>query len=494
MSWDFRSKLSCSLLLAALMLIAGCAVGPNFNKPAAPDVKSYTAEPLSSTSSTTNVGGGGRQVFVEGGDIPGEWWKLFHSQALNNLIERALTNNPTIKSAQAALQAAGETTKAQKGVFWPSVDGSFAATRQSSPQTLAPVPNANVFTYSLFTPEVTVSYVPDVFGLNRRTVESFKAVEQQQRYALLEARITLSANVVSAAVNEASLRSQIAATTNLISENTRALNILRAQFSNGYASQLDLAGQESQLAQLTATLPPLRRQLAQQRDALAVLVGTFPSRGPAEKFELSKLQLPEEIPLSLPSQLVEQRPDVLQAQEAWHSASAQVGVAIANRLPNITLTANAGNSALAIDQLFTSGTGFWTLGAAATQPIFRGFALLHQERAAKALYVQAAEQYRATVLNAFQNVADTLNALEQDGEALKTAAAAEHSARVTLNLTEAQLQTGYASYLTLVTAETAYQQAVIAVVQAQANRYADTAALFLSLGGGWWHRADFAGK
>jgi NodT family efflux transporter outer membrane factor (OMF) lipoprotein len=494
MSWDFRSKLSCSLLLAALMLIAGCAVGPNFNKPAAPDVKSYTAEPLSTTSSTTNVGGGGRQVFVEGGDIPGEWWKLFHSQALNNLIERALTNNPTIKSAQAALQAAGETTKAQKGVFWPSVDGSFAATRQSSPQTLAPVPNANVFTYSLFTPEVTVSYVPDVFGLNRRTVESFKAVEQQQRYALLEARITLSANVVSAAVNEASLRSQIAATTNLISENTRALNILRAQFSNGYASQLDLAGQESQLAQLTATLPPLRRQLAQQRDALAVLVGAFPSRGPVEKFELSNLQLPEEIPLGLPSQLVEQRPDVLQAQEAWHSASAQVGVAIANRLPNITLTANAGNSALAIDQLFTSGTGFWTLGAAATQPIFRGFALLHQERAAKALYVQAAEQYRATVLNAFQNVADTLNALEQDGEALKTAAAAEHSARVTLNLTEAQLQTGYASYLTLVTAETAYQQAVIAVVQAQANRYADTAALFLSLGGGWWHRADFAGK
>jgi NodT family efflux transporter outer membrane factor (OMF) lipoprotein len=484
----------CLTPLAVSTLLTSCAVGPDFKQPAPPPVGGYTATPLTNTQTITNTIGGQAQRFVEAANISGQWWTLFHSKPLNDLIERALTNNPTIKSAQAALLAAQETTKAQRSVFWPGADANFSAGRQRTSELLAPIPNANIFTYSLYTPEVAVSYSPDIFGLNRRTVESFKALEEEQRYALLAARITLSANVVSAAVNEASLRAQIAATTNLLAENTKALDILRAQFAKGYASRLDLAGEESQLAQLAAALPPLVKQLAQQRDALAILIGLFPSQVPPEKFELGKLQLPVDIPVSLPSRLLQQRPDILQAQEAWHSASAQVGVATANRLPNITLTANAGSSALAIDQLFTSGTGFWTLGAAVTQPIFHGFALLHQERAAKAAYVQAAEQYRSTVLTAFQNVADTLNALEQDAQALKTAVDAEHAAKVTLDLTQAQLRSGYADYLTLVTAETAYQQAVINLVQAQANRFSDTAALFLALGGGWWNRADFTKK
>jgi outer membrane protein TolC len=206
---------------------------------------------------------------------------------------------------------------------------------------------------------------------------------------------------------------------------------------------------------------------------MAALVGVFPSQYPPEKFDLSELELPADIPVSLTSRLVEQRPDVLQAQEAWHTASAEVGIALANRLPNISLTANAGSSALAIDQLFTSGTGFWTLGAAVTQPIFHGFALLHQERSAKAAYV-----------------ADTLSALEQDADAFKAAVEAERAAKVTLDLTEHQLQTGYANYLSLVGAEQTYQQAVINLVQARANRYSDTAALFLALGGGWWNQPN----
>jgi NodT family efflux transporter outer membrane factor (OMF) lipoprotein len=268
------------------------------------------------------------------------------------------------------------------------------------------------------------------------------------------------------------------------------LQILRYQMSKGYVGQLDVSAQESQGAQLNASLPPLINQLQQQDHLLAVLAGRFPGEAPDQAFDLAKLQLPLELPLSLPSQLVAQRPDVLQAEANMHAASAQVGIATANRLPNISLTANAGSTALAISQVFKSGTGFWNLGTAITAPIFQGGTLMHEQRAAKAAYVEAAEQYRSTVLTAFQNVADTLSALQQDAEALKTAAIAANAAKVTLDLSQRQSQAGYGTYLSVLSAEQAYQQARIALVQAQASRYADTAALFQALGGGWWHQAD----
>ncbi len=489
-----RLQLSCALTCVSWLVLSSCAVGPNFKKPAAPEASGYTDHPVTATSATTNATGGESQRFAEGADLPGEWWTLFQCAPLNALIERSLTNNPDLKAAQAALWVARENVLAHRGVFLPGVTASFAASRQKQSELLAPVPNypvvPNQFQYSLFTPQVSVSYMPDVFGLNRRSAETLKAEESAVRYQLIATHITLSANVVVAAIQEASLRAQIEATRQLIGLNSNMVEILRYQFVKGYASGLDLAAQESQLAQVAATLPPLLKQLAQQRNLLAVLAGGFPSQGLPEQFRLSSLRLPEELPLSLPSQLVAQRPDVCQAEANWHAASAQVGVAIANRLPNITLTADAGSTALAIEKLFSSGTGFWALGAAATAPIFQGGTLLHQQRAARAAYVQAAEQYRSTVLTAFQNVADTLNALEQDADALQAAANAADAAKVTLDLTEEQLQAGYASYLAALSAEQGYQQAVINLAQAQANRFADTAALFLALGGGWWHRAD----
>jgi NodT family efflux transporter outer membrane factor (OMF) lipoprotein len=344
--------------------------------------------------------------------------------------------------------------------------------------------------YSLYTPQVSVSFVPDVFGLNRRAVESLQAQEQQARFALAATHITLSSNVAAAAIQEAQLRGQIDATHELITINSDMLKILRDQYAKGYASQLDVAAQESQLAQVTATLPPLLKQLAQQRDLLAVLSGGFPNKDLVEKFELSSLQLPQELPLSLPSQLVEQRPDVRQAEENLHSASAQIGIARANRLPSFALTADAGSMAVVLGHLFSGGTGFWDVAAGVTQPIFEGGTLMHRERAARAAYTQASEQYRSTVLTAFQNVADTLNALQQDADGLKSAAAAKDAASVTLDLTKKQLEAGYANYLALLSAEQAYQQALINLVQAQSNRYADTAALFQALGGGWWNRTD----
>ncbi len=488
----YTRKLRLARLIAAstLLLTTGCVVGPRFKKPAAPDVGGYTPAPISTTSSTSNVAGGEAQHFADGRDIPGEWWTLFHSKPLDDLIERSLKANPDLKAAQAALLVARENVLAQRGAYYPSVSGSFSATRAKTSADISPVTNTSALYYSLFTPQVSVSFVPDVFGLNRRTVESLKAQEEQTRFALAATHITLSSNIAAAAIQEASLRGQIDATRELIAINTNMLQILRNQYAKGYASQLDVTAQESQLAQVAATLPPLLKQLAQQRDQLAVLAGGFPNQDLTEKFELSSLQLPQELPLSLPSQLVEQRPDVRQAEENLHSASAQIGIARANRLPNFALTGDVGSMAVVASRIFASGTGFRDIGANVTQPIFQGGTLLHRERAARAAYTQADEQYRSTVLTAFQNVADTLNALQQDADALKAAAAAKDAATVTLDLTKKQLEAGYANYLALLSAEQAYQQALINLVQAQSNRYADTAALFQALGGGWWNRSD----
>lgn len=490
MKLNHRFRVTLPAAISSLLFLGGCVVGPNFKRPAAPNVTGYTVTPLSTTSSTANISGGESQRFIDGRDIPGEWWALFHSQPLNDLIERSLKANPSIKAAQAALLVAKENMLAQRGFYYPSVGAGFSASHSKTSNEIAPVPNENIFTYSLYTPQVGVSFVPDVFGLNRRTVESLRAQEQQARFALAATHITLSSNVAAAAIQEASLRGQIDATRQLIDINTNMLQILRNQFAQGYVARLDVAAQEAQLAQVAATLPPLVKQFAQQRDLLAALAGGFPSQDFPEKFELSNLQLPQELPVSLPSQLVEQRPDVRQAEENLHAASAQIGITIANRLPSFVLTADAGSMALVFTQMFAAGTGFWDVAAGVTQPVFEGGTLLHRERAAKAVYVEANEQYRSTVLTAFQNVADTLNALQQDADALKAAAAAKDAASVTLDLVKQQFQTGYANYLSLLSAEQGYQQALLALVQAQANRYADTAALFQALGGGWWNRPE----
>jgi NodT family efflux transporter outer membrane factor (OMF) lipoprotein len=490
MTLSRKSRLARLIGITALLLTSGCVVGPRFKRPAPPTNGGYTPAPPSTTSSTPNVDGGEAQQFVEGRDISGEWWALFHSKPLNDLIERSLKANPDLKAAQAALLVARENVLAQRGAYYPSVSAGFSASHSKTSNEVSPFTASGSLYYSLYTPQVGVSFVPDVFGLNRRTVESLKAQEQQARFALAATHITLSSNVAAAAIQEALLRGQIDATHELITINTKILEIFRSQYAKGYVSQLDVAAQESQLAQVAATLPPLLKQLAQQRDLLAALSGGFPNQDLPEKFELSTIQLPSELPLSLPSQLVEQRPDVRQAEENLHSTSALIGVARANRLPSFALTGDVGSMTLVFTKLFSSGTGFGDVGAGVEQYVFQGGTLVHRERAARAAYVQASEQYRSTVLTAFQNVADTLNALQQDADGLKAASAAKDAAKITLDLTRKQLESGYANYLALLSAEQAYQQAVINLAQAQANRYADTAALFQALGGGWWNRAD----
>jgi NodT family efflux transporter outer membrane factor (OMF) lipoprotein len=474
----------------ALVFMIGCAVGPNFQRPTTPNVDRYTLQLLPAQTASVKVKGGEVQRFVQDMDIPGQWWTLFHSKPLNDLIEQALKANPDLETAQAALRVAWENVYAQRGAFFPSIEADFNLTRQMIPDEVSsPLANgSNIF--SLHTAQVAVSYTPDVFGGTRRQMESLKAQADSQRFQLEATYLTLTSNVVAAAVQEAALRGQSAATRQIIDIQSQSLELLQYQYELGQIASGDVVAQEAALAQVQATLPPLEKQLAQQRDLLARLVGRFPSETLAGEFELSSLQLPQELPVSLPSKLVAQRPDVRTAEEQLHSASAAIGVSIANRLPNITLSANAGSSATEIGQLFTSGTGFWMLAANLTQPIFQGGTLLHRQRAAEAAYDQAAAQYRSVVLTAFQNVADTLHAIQSDADALKAAVAAERAAAKSLAIARSQLELGQISYLALLNAEQTYQQAMVNLVQTLANRYADTAALFQALGGGWWNRSD----
>ena len=474
----------------ACLAAAGCVAGPNFKTPAAPDVHQYNPKPIDSAVATPGVTGGEAQQLSSTTGLQGDWWTLFHSQPLDELIDEALKNNPDLKAADAALKAAHESVLAQRGAYYPTVTAAFGATRARTSAALSPTPASNALQYSLFTPQVSVAYAPDVFGLNRRTVESAKAQEDQARYELYAAHLTLTTNIANAFIQDAALQGQIDATRDLIDIDTKSVETLKYQFAKGYASKLDLAAQESALAQQVAALPGLVKQEQQQRDLLAVLVGRYPEMSPEASYELTNLTLPGDLPLSLPSELVRQRPDILQAEANMHMASAQIGIAAANRLPNIQLTADAGTMALTFSKIFSAGSQFWDFGGQITQTIFDAGQLKHKEAAAKDLYVQASEQYRSTVLTAFQHVADTLVALDQDAKALQANAAASDAAKTTLDLSQEQYKAGYASYLSLLSAEQGYQQARINLVQAQASRYADTVALYQALGGGWWNRAD----
>lgn len=478
--------------LGAGLLLVGCEIGPDFERPAPPDITGYTAQPLARQTASADVEGGAAQRFVQGLDIPGQWWTLFHSPALNALVDQAIAANPTLPAAQAALRQAWEDVYAAQGSLFPTVTAGFSPSRnKTATGAVTPVAASGNPYYSLYTAQLTVSYMPDVFGGTRRQIESLVASAEAQRFELEATYLTLTSNVVAAAVQEASLRGQIAATEEIVKIAAQSLDILRKQLALGAVAGADVAAVEASLAQAQATLPPLQKQLAVERDLLTALIGRFPSQEPAEKFDLAALQLPRDLPVSLPSKLVEQRPDVRSAGAEVHAASALIGVAIANRLPQFTLTANPGASSIQIGQLFmTPGTAFWTLAGNVTQTVFDAGTLLHRQRAAEAAFDEAAAEYRSTVIAALQNVADTLHALQSDADTLTATYAAERAAFASLEIARRQLELGALGYLGLLTAQNAYETALIALVQAQASRYADTAALFQALGGGWWNRSD----
>jgi NodT family efflux transporter outer membrane factor (OMF) lipoprotein len=475
-----------AVLLAAAL--AGCAVGPDFHPVAPPDVSRYTPEPLPTyTASAAGVIGGAPQMLRPGADVPGQWWSLFRSAQLDQLIDEALKANPNLAAAQAALREAQESAAAQQGYLYPSVNAGVSGIRERRLFYKAGVPNGVSSPFNLLNTSVNVSYTLDVFGGIRRQVEAYNAQSEYRQFELQAAYLTLTADVVTTAIQEASLCGQIAATLKLINDEREQLKIVHNEFQLGGTSEVDVMVQQTTLAQTEATLPPLNKQLEIERDLVRLLTGHFPNEDTGGNLDLSVLQLPQNLPLSLPSQLIQQRPDVRQYQALLHAASAEVGVATADMLPQFTISGGLGNYAAA-------GVNpeilVWSVAAGIAQPIFEGGTLLHRRRAAIEAYNQALAEYRYTVLIAFQNVADALHTLEDDAGALKADAIAERSAADSFRLASDQYRAGYIPYLSLLVAENTYQQTIINLVQAEASRYADTVALFEALGGGWWNRTD----
>jgi NodT family efflux transporter outer membrane factor (OMF) lipoprotein len=506
----YRRGMRQGLLVVSILFIAGCAVGPRYHRPDGPADAGYSPAQLPDSSAAADVHGGEAQHLIQGRDIAFEWWELFKSPALNALVAQAFKANPSIPAARAALVQAQELVRAQRGFYYPSVAGGFQAERvkvagnntqssslgiQGNGENLGqPLQPAVPLYYQFYTAGLTVGFVPDLLGANQRQVESLAAQTDAQRFALEATYITLASNVVAAAIQEASLRAQLQATQQIIAADEKSLQILRDQFRLGFAMRLDVAAQEAALAQVETTLPPLQKQFEQTRDLIRVLVGKLPNQDVSETFELDALQLPPELPLSLPARIIEQRPDVRAAEAQLHAANAQVGVAVAAMLPQFSITGTLGGNAAQIPSLFHSGGPFWTLVGGVNQPVFAGGTLLHTKRAADAALKQAAAQYQSTVITAYQNVADTLHASLSDADALAGAVETENAAKVTYDLTRRQMEVGYVSYLALLSAETTYQQALLTRVQAQATRYGDTVALFQALGGGWWNRKEVAAR
>ena len=472
-------------------VLGGCAAGPDFRRPADPAVASYTAEALPAGTAAAPGIGGATQRFVPEGEISARWWELFGSRALDRWIREALANSPTLVAAEATLRRAQELRSARAGDLLPGVDVSASASRQKPSGASFGGANLQINPFTLYNASVNVSYALDLFGKTRRELEALQAQVDYQGFQVEGARLTLTSNIVTAAFQEASLRGQLEATREILATQEELLGMVEKQFELGGVAKTDVLAQRASLAQSRATLPPLEKRLAQTRHLLAVLAGRFPGdTADLPEFELKEFHLPEDLPVSLPSSLARQRPDIRSAEEVLHAASATVGVATANLYPQVTLSGQYGTSALRIGDLFRPGSAVWGFGAGLLQPVFHGGSLEANRRAEIAGFDQAAAQYRETVLQAFRDVADVLRALEYDAMTLKAQSDAEAAARDTLDVAKKQVRFGATSYLSLLNAQRQYHLARILLVQAQASRFADTAALFQALGGGWWNREN----
>lgn len=489
---SLRARRTRGAALVGLAALAGCAVGPDFRPPAAPRTQAYTAEALPPQTAASAGPAGTAQHFNYGADIPARWWTLFHSARLDALVEQALQANPDVGAAQAALRKAHEELLAQRGSYFPAIDGTAGATREKITGAEFGQPQGGSYIYNLFNASANVSYTLDLWGGVRRGVEAAGAQADYQNYQLQATYLTLAANVVTTAIQEAALRAQLEATQQIIDADRQQLATVQRQLALGGVSRLDLLTQQAQLASELASSETLKKQLQQNHDLLAVLIGNLPSDTPAEPMALEDLTLPAELPLSVPSQLVARRPDVRASESLLHEASAQIGVATANMLPQLSITGQFGDFSTEASDLLKSSSNVWSIGASLTQPLFHGGTLLHRRRAALAAYEEAAAQYRSTVLGAFRNVADALHAVNTDAARLDQLNVATAAAAESLDVARARYAAGSIGPLDLLVLQRAYWQARIAQLQAQAERYADTAALFQALGGGWWSPAATA--
>lgn len=479
----FRHTIIQLFYLIFCLLLGSCAVGPNYKRPTMPLPKNYISSPLLSNHHKT-------QQFIVNQDIPAQWWALFHSKSLNDLVEASLKHNPSVGVAQANLRASLETVYAQRGALYPFVGATFIPNRQKVSQILQAVLQDNSYLFSLYTAELFVSYTPDVFGATRRQIESSVATAANQRFQLEATYLTLSTNVVNAAIQEAATKEQILITKKIIASQRKILTMMRKRKNIGDTSVMDISTQEAALAVSEASLPPLQKQWEIQRNLLNALTGRFPDDPRTPKFTLNELKLPKDLPISLPSTLLEHRPDIRAVEEQMHAANALIGVAVANRLPNVTIGfTNAGSTTTSLSTLFEPNTLFWSLAGIITQPLFDAGTLRHKQRIAEANYQQTVALYRQTVINAFQNMADSLKAIRADSIAFRAATKAAQSTLRSVEISRQQYRLGDSSILNLQINEQLYLNAKLNLIQAQANRLSDTVALFQALGGGWWNNA-----
>ena len=466
-----------------LVNLSACSLGPAFVPPEAPPVSSYlpTGHPRDEAG-----------LRVRYGTVQAQWWELFQSAPLNELVEKGIRHNPDLEAAAAAVRVAQANALAQRGALFPQIAANWESSRSKASNALQPAVTSGQTLYSLHTAQVTVGYVADVWGGVRRQIESLEALAENQVFQREAIHNTLAANIALAAIDEASLRGQIDATRRIISAQSQLLSLLRRQQELGQIALPDVLVQETAVAQARLLLPALEKRLEEKRHLLAVLTGQFPGNAALPSFNLKSLRLPRELPLSVPGDLVRQRPDVRAAEANVHAASAQVGVAIANRFPQIALSANTGSTAEQISRLLNPGTGFWSVAGNVLQPLFDGGALAYKQAAAEEGLVQAKAQYRSVVLTAFQNVADALQGLQASGRAVSAASAAENTARQTVDVIRSQIERGQVNVSVLIPAQKAYLEASLANVEAQADRRAAVVALLHALGGGWWNRSGAA--
>ncbi len=480
------SKCALPVAICGVLLLSACAVGPDFKAPDAPDTKQFGNQALPPQTGSASGDAGAAQAFQISNQLPSQWWQQFGSERLSTLVLEAFAASPSAASAEAALRQAYANYQAQRAGLFPAFDGKADAQRQKISGAAFGEPGAGDFIYNLFDASVNVTYNLDLFGGVRRGVEAKAALVDYQRFELEAAYQTLAANVVTSSLTEAKLRALLAAQQAIIADEQETLRITEVRFQAGAVSSSNVLTARSNLASDRATLPSLRQQLDQAQNQLAVYLGKTPSQRATSNFDLKEFTLPLQIPVSLPSELVRQRPDVRAAEAQLHQASANIGVATANLLPQIQLTGSYGQESGSAGSLFDGGV--WSLGASITAPLLHFGQLTAQRRAALAAYDEAAADYKLTVLRAFQDVANSLTALQTDADALAAQYEATDAAKASLSLAEKQLKLGGISYLDLLTAQQQYQRANTSYLQALAARYTDTAALFQALGGGWWNR------
>ena len=478
------ARFGVSVTVLSLALLAACTVGPHYHPPAPPTVASYTPEPTPTTTVSSPGPAGPAQHLDSAMDVPVQWWTLFQSPELDRLVREALTNSPTLAQASARLKEAQEESNARTGATkYPTASASITAEREQVNLASFGVPFPSPPPFNLLNGSVAVSYALDIFGANRRLIEGLNAQVEYQNWELQAARLMLAGNVVSAAIRQAQLRSQIELTSKMLALQEQELAITERRVQAGGLAQFNISQQRTLVEQTRAAIPPLEQQLDVVDHQLAVLIGKPPAEAHIEAINLDSLHLPEQLPASLPSSLVRQRPDVRAAESLLHQASANVGVATANLYPQIVLSANGGG----IGTSFTNGGSIWNFGATLAQPIFNGGALRSERRKAIAAYDEAGAAYQQVVLQAFQQVADSLRAIDNDAQTLQARSEAALQAETTYDIASQRFNAGGISELTLLDAQRQYLQAAIDRTSSAANRYSDSASLFQALGGGWWN-------